>query len=194
MKIITISGLDGSGKSTQVEMLKKYLEILGKKVFYFHAVQFSVANKLSGRKKAAPSRGVTKSSWIEIILRRIFLMLDLSRFKILARKLCRKGYDFLVSDRYFYDTVVNIDFLRKNDRKIRCENFITKPDLAIYLSAEPNMIMQRERRPDQGIEYLIAKNDIFDKKYEEWGLKFMDGNRGKEVIFSDLKELINREL
>ncbi|HLN19060.1 MAG TPA: hypothetical protein VK255_02730, partial [Patescibacteria group bacterium] len=37
MNIITISGLDGSGKSTQIDMLKSFLESQGKKVFYFHA-------------------------------------------------------------------------------------------------------------------------------------------------------------
>lgn len=189
VKIITISGLDGSGKSTQIGMLKDYLTGQGKKVFYFHAVRFSIANKILKSRGEASTKSVVKANGFQILLRRVFLMVDILRFKILIGKLCREKYDFLLSDRYFYDTVVNIDFLRKNDKKIRCENFIIKPDLAIYLSAEPGIIMQRERQPDQGIEYLMAKRIIFDKKAEEWGLKVVDGNRDQKIIFEEIKNL-----
>jgi thymidylate kinase len=31
------------------------------------------------------------------------------------------------------------------------------PDVAMYLQADPQIIMQRERKPDQGLEYLQKK-------------------------------------
>ena len=43
MKIISISGLDGSGKSTQIEKLKKHFLRKNQKVFYLHAIEFSLA-------------------------------------------------------------------------------------------------------------------------------------------------------
>jgi len=46
MEIITISGLDGSGKSTQNNLLKNYLESQNKRVFYFHAIQYGLARKI----------------------------------------------------------------------------------------------------------------------------------------------------
>ncbi|MFZ5981968.1 MAG: hypothetical protein ACOYS2_00100 [Patescibacteria group bacterium] len=51
MKIITISGVDGSGKSTQIKMLTEHLRGQGLKVFYFHAVEFSLARKIANLRK-----------------------------------------------------------------------------------------------------------------------------------------------
>jgi dTMP kinase len=36
MKLIVIEGLDGAGKSTQVELLRQYIEAKGKKVYFLH--------------------------------------------------------------------------------------------------------------------------------------------------------------
>jgi len=53
MKIISISGIDGSGKSTQLKMLKKYLTERNKKVESFHSVSFSLINSFLKKKKEA---------------------------------------------------------------------------------------------------------------------------------------------
>jgi thymidylate kinase len=189
LKIFTISGLDGSGKSTQISLLKDYLESQGKKVFYFHAVEFSLANKFAGN-KPGESKSIIKASWPKIILRRIFLMIDLWRFKLLRNRLRNNKYDYILSDRYFYDTVINIKYLAKNDKKLPCEKFILRPDISIYLKADPEIIMQRDRKPDQGMEYLQDKNKLYDSAAEVWGMQIIDGNRSKEEIFEEIKNKI----
>ena len=201
MKIINISGLDGSGKSTQVEMLKNYLESQGKRVFYFHAIEQGIAKKiiefrnkyclicrLSGKCKTSyQEKSVTKASWLSIQLRKIFLKIDSCRFKNLIKKLEKEGFDYLVSDRYFYDTVVNIEYLQNKPYNLSC---ITKPDVSIYLQTSPEIIMKRERIPDQGIEYLKKKKELHDAKINEWSWKVINGNRDKNVIFEEIKSYV----
>lgn len=209
MKLITISGLDGSGKSTQIQLLRDHLESKGSKVFYFHAVEFSLARKitefknkyclicrLTGRCKTENGKGVTAANAFQIWLRKIFLWIDICRFSALLKKLRRQNYDYVLSDRYFYDSFLNIEFLEISgakyaEKQIPCP--APAPDAAFYLQVQPATIMQRERIPDQGPDYLAKKEALYEVAKNRWSMKTVSGERNKEEVFEEIKNLAIRE-
>jgi thymidylate kinase len=141
-------------------------------------------NKSESKKEFQKS--VTKSNKLGLTLRKIILPIDIYRFKNSAKKLEKEGYDYVLTDRYFYDSIVNIGYLSGNDKPTAAK--IIRPDVAIYLRTDPEIIMRRERKPDQGIEYLKRKKEIYDNFAKIWNLKIIDGNRTEEDVFGEIKK------
>lgn len=217
MKFITLSGVDGSGKSTQLQALKQSLESEGHKVFYFHAIEFSLANKISrvlqGKKEFIPGaeKSVTKASAFSLFLRKQFLLIDIVRFRLLLKSLRRERYDYIISDRYFYDSVINILYLTHKDsstysykqnmdkqhiyteQQLLLERFIPKPDLAFYFQITADDIMKRSRVPDQGVAYLRKKIALFEQKKEAFGMISVDASQDARILTQLLLLQLNKE-
>lgn len=191
MQIITFSGIDGSGKSTQLARLQDRLEAEGKRTAYFHAVAYSlpqVAKALFRRDAKYPSAGkaVTKSSALGVLLRQGVLLLDLFRFRRYVRKLQKSGIDCLLSDRYFYDSLVNIAYLDGTRLDTPYAHFATRfipePDTAFFLSVSPDAVIEREHAPEQGLQYLRDKHQLFTEAGALWSFTVIDAGQDPEMV------------
>ena len=189
MQIISFSGLDGSGKTEQINRLAEYLRRKEKRIRTIHIIHNSIANKLLPNKTAAKNSGradAARTGIFTILLRKFALFADVLLFRLALFTYKRKT-DVLVADRYFYDYLVNIYYLEKNrDPHLApfLMHLIPAPDAAYYLKVSPETA--NKRKTDQGIEYLDEKQYLFEKLKHRFKLvEIGEGTTdavGKEII------------
>lgn len=168
----------------------------GLRVVYFHAVEFSLANRLfrlwRGLKQfeSGQDRAVTRASLFSVLLREKFLFFDLLRFRFYRWRLQHARTDILLSDRFFYDSLINIaslsDHILVRFGLRLLERFLPRVDHAFYIDTPPEVIMARARVPEQGLDYLVRKEELFRKNVSTWGLVHINGNQPKEKVLADL--------
>lgn len=199
MNFFTFSGIDGSGKTTQLNLTTDYLKEKNYKVVNFHLIDFSLANKIksSSHKSSEPSPAITSASMLSILLRKAFLIVDVIRFRLYFPKLQKEGCDILITDRYFYDQIINILFLQKSfDVSVfpfwaRIVLFIMiKPTRSFYVDVSPKTADARLSDAGQGIEYLEKKKMLFDMLAPKWKMISIDADRDINTINQKIIKLL----
>ncbi len=202
-RLIAVEGLDGSGKSTQIYLLKRWLELQGLKVFFTEWNSSTIV-------KAATSKGKKR----ELLTPTTFCLIHATdfadRYERQLLPLLRAGY-LVLCDRYIFTA-----FARDTVRGCPPEwvrglyGFAAQPDLTFFFKARLEVSLQRilDGRPQ--LKYFEAGMDMHlsGDPYESFRLfqgrileqylamsteyKFlvMDGNQTVEAQQSVVRQLV----
>jgi dTMP kinase len=197
--LIVIEGADGVGRSTQIALLKQWLEINGHAVLATRLTRSALAGKGLRRAK--------KGTTLGRITMTLFYATDFADRLVHEIIPALKAGFVVLTDRYVY-TLMARALVRDMDPEWIREvyGFALKPDSVLYLRADVNDLVSRVLQQG-GFDYWESGMDIrlgadmyesfveyqqrimgrFDKMAEDYGFKVIDASRSIEEIFADLK-------
>jgi len=192
-KFIVFEGLDGSGQSTQAQLLKDYLE-KDKKV------------------SAVLTKEPTNEPPIGVLIRQILkkeisvspaalqLLFCADRSEHLEKiiKPALEENKYVISDRYFYSTIAYGSLGLNTDWLIEVNKPFLSPDIVFLLKVRPQVCMER-------IDKNRAKREFFEeseKLKKVWqtyeilsqkfsNIKIVDGEKNIEEVFKEVKSKID---
>jgi thymidylate kinase len=167
-RIVTFSGIDGAGKSTQIESLSKSLSEQGFRVLrvtFWDDVAFlsrfraSISLRTLGNKRSSDHSPLLRNdknvhTWYLTLVRSIFYLFDCLRLRRAALQLRKTNSDFVIFDRYIYDQIV----------QIRARHWLARAYVRLLAAIAP--------RPDAGFILDASPDDAFGRK-PEYPLAFM---------------------
>jgi dTMP kinase len=152
-RLVAVEGLDGSGKSTQIYLIKRWLELQGLKVFFTEWNSSQIV-------KAATSKGKKRELLTPTTFSLIHATDFADRYERQLVPLLRAGY-IVLCDRYIF-TAFARDVVRGCPPEwVRgLYNFAAQPDLTFFFKARLDVSLQRilDGRPE--LKYFEAGMDM----------------------------------
>ncbi|MEO9884094.1 MAG: dTMP kinase [Balneola sp.] len=195
--LITFEGIDGSGKSTQISLLKEYISSTGKSV--------KVLREPGGTDISELIRGMLLNPEIEIDPVTELLLFSSARSQLIAEKvkpLLQDGV-VVILDRFYDSTTAYQGYGRKSlplDQVHQINKVASHglaPDVTFYLrlsleeSAKRTAHMQKDRMEQSGIEFYQNVIKGFDELAES-EQRFVTVDASKDV--NEVHDLILSEL
>ncbi len=201
-KLIVLEGTDGVGRSTQVKLLRRWLEEEG----------YAVSD--TGLRRSVLTQAgldeAKKGHTLSPITMSLFYAADFAdRLENQIIPALQAGF-VVLSDRYFYSTMAR-DTLRgcRPEWVRNLYGIALKPDLVLYMKADVKELAKRLIQ-GRGLNYWEAGMDLhlsnnlydsfvkyqscvieeFDKLAQEYNFVTVDANQPPDRIFEDLKEHI----
>lgn len=195
-KFIVIEGLDGSGKSTQAELLKKFFKkrkykvLLTKEPTKDNKFGKKVDDVLHHREKATPLQ-----------LQILFTKDRKWHIENIIKPALKKG-KIVICDRYFFSTFafggIDVDM----EKLIKLNEKFLLPDLTFYIDVNPKECMRRIlKREKSSKTAFFEKEEKLKKVYKNYKLLkkrfpiiFINGERRIKEIARDIQEIVIQRL
>lgn len=221
-KLISISGLDGAGKSTQINSLIKRFEEKDISCYYqeFTVSDYSEnARKIIDRmnegdfvftrltidwKEAYPLirefvyNEELQTKELALCVSLVFAGGSNQVYSSIIRPLLDKGVN-VISDRFWLDDVIYRSYWLDEEFLTSLYRYIPFPNLAIFLETSPETIFKRNKdRPDgksklmRSLESIKLINDKFIDFAQANSMMIINGNRHADDITSEIVDYINR--
>jgi dTMP kinase len=190
--LIVFEGIDGSGKSTQAEILLERLQEED-----FDAVYFREPSKGKwGRKikkKALHPDSLTPEEELDLFLKDRRENVEKNLKPALKKK------RVVILDRYYYSTIAYQGAKGIDEKLIRRmnEEFVVEPDLVFIFDIDPQKGLERienRKKKDRLFEredYLVKVREIF-RSFKGEKFVHIDALKSKEEIRKEIEEIVLR--
>ena len=167
--LISFSGIDGAGKSTQIERLRNRLEQSGARVLllaFWDNVVFlprfraGVSHRVLGGEIGigSPEKPVRRNDknarrWYLSLARCALYFSDVINLRRVVARAKQRDADVIIFDRYIYDQLANAPTNRLGRAYVRLLlKLAPKPDIGYLLDAAPEAALKR--KPEYPLDFL----------------------------------------